>query len=142
MNEYTLKEKDRIAKNIYKNYQRAQLDILYLSQHYNYYPQIDLFKIKDSTSLYKSGDSAFLYQLERKQQLETFIGAVNQIHKHLSKESFLFLENEYLNFYDTNWWLPYFSRASYYRVKHRALDELIDYAKTFWSDKEIKSLMK
>ena len=30
--ELTLKQKDKLAKKIYKSYQRAQLDILYLSQ--------------------------------------------------------------------------------------------------------------
>ena len=49
----TLKQKDKIAKSIYKNYQRAQLDILYMNQHYNYYPQIDLFKIKETSHMQK-----------------------------------------------------------------------------------------
>ena len=39
----TLKQKDYIVRKIYKTYQKAQLDILYLTQHYNYYPQVDMF---------------------------------------------------------------------------------------------------
>ncbi len=138
----TLKEKDRIVKNIYKTYQRAQLDILYMSQHYNHYPQIDLFKVMEKGTLYKKADAAFLRHVERKQDLESFVGIVNQIHTHLSRESFSFLENEYLNFYDTNWWYPLFSKASYYRMKHRALDEMLEYAKTFWDDHEILRLLR
>lgn len=138
----TLKQKDKIVKSIYKNYQRAQLDILYLNQHYNYYPQIDLFKVKETSALYKKGDEMFLQHMERKQQLESFVGIVNQIHTHLSRESFSFIENEYLNFYDTNWWLPYFSRPTYYRMKHRALDEMLEYARTFWDETDILKLSK
>ena len=52
----TLKQKDSIARKIYKTYQRAQLDILYLNQHYNYYPQVDMFKVKDTSSFYQKGD--------------------------------------------------------------------------------------
>ncbi|MEG0367453.1 MAG: hypothetical protein RR585_11505 [Coprobacillus sp.] len=137
----SLKQKDRIARSVYKNYQRAQLDILYLTQHYNYYPQIDLFKVKDAGALYKNGDEAFLQHIERKQQLESFVGIVNQIHTHLSRESYSFIENEYLNFYSSTWWMPYFSRATYYRIKHKALNELMEYAMTFWDEEEILSLL-
>lgn len=138
----TLKQKDRIVKKIYKNYQRAQLDILYLNQHYNYYPQIDVFKVKEGEGNYHKADASFLQHLERKQELENFVGVVNQIHTHLSRECFSFIENEYLNFYDPSWWSPYFSRASYYRLKHKALDELLEYALVFWSEKELLRFMR
>ncbi|WP_028043590.1 MG284/MPN403 family protein [Candidatus Stoquefichus massiliensis] len=138
----TLKEKDRIAKKIYKSYQRAQLDILYLTQHYNYYPQVDMFRVKDSSTVYQKADSKFIHQLERKQELESFVGIVNQIHTHLSRDAYSFIENEYLNFYDPSWWTPYFSRASYYRMKHKALDEFLECMRAFWSEKELLRLMK
>lgn len=138
----SLKQKDKVARSIYKNYQRAQLDILYLNQHYNYYPQIDLFKVKDSPTSYRKADAAILGQMEKKQRLEDYVGIVNQIHTHLSPESFKFIESEYLNFYDLSWWTPYFSRASYYRLKHRALDELIENATSFWSEREILRMLK
>lgn len=136
----TLKQKDKIAKTIYKNYQRAQLDILYMNQHYNYYPQIDLFKIKEPNTTLKT-ESFYLEQLERKQQLEEYINVMNQIHSHLSKESFFFIENEYLNFYDTNWWIHMFSKATYYRLKHQALDELFDSILRFWNEKDVLNLL-
>lgn len=136
----TLKQKDKIAKTIYKNYQRAQLDILYMNQHYNYYPQIDLFKIKEPNTTLKT-ESFYLEQLERKQQLEEYINVMNQIHSHLSKESFFFIENEYLNFYDTNWWIHMFSKATYYRLKHQALDELFDSVLRFWNEKDVLNLL-
>ena len=140
-NEFTLKEKDKIAKAVYKNFQRAQLDLLYMSQHYNYYPEIDLFKIKEPTSS-KQSDAQLLNQLERKQKLEEYVHIMNQIHSHLSKESYFFIENEYLNFYDRDWWMHYYSRSTYYRVKHNVLNELIDTISRFWSDKDIIGLLR
>lgn len=138
----SLKQKDKIVKKLYKSYQRAQLDILYLNQHYNYYPQIDVFRVKEAETTYRKADNYLLQHLERKQELEDFVGIVNQIHTHLSRECYSFIENEYLNFYDPNWWVPYFSRASYYRLKHKSLDELLEYALVFWNEKELLRFMK
>lgn len=138
----TLREKDHLVRNIYKSYQRAQLDILYFQQHYNYYPQVDLFKVKENTNMYMKTDSAFLNQLQKKQKLEDLVNIVNQIHRHLSHDVTMFIEHEYLNFYDEYWWQDYFSQSSYYRLKHRALDEIIDCAQTFWDDDEMLSFMK
>ncbi len=141
-NGLSLKQKDKIAKKIYKNYQRAQLDILYLNQHYNFYPKIDMFKVKETSPQYQKPDNAYLVQLEKKQELESFIGVIQQIQSHLSKETSFFMENEYLNFYDSNWWISYFSRASYYRLKHKSLDEFIELMCHFWSDEQIMSLIE
>lgn len=137
----TLKQKDKIVKKIYQNYQRAQLDILYLSQHYNYYPQIDVFRVKDESVLYKKGDAVFMQYVERKQELESFVGIINQIQNHLTKQTFFFIENEYLNFYDRDWWIPYFSRASYYREKHHALNEFLECLLDFWDEKDVLRLI-
>lgn len=46
----TLKQKDRIAKRIYQKYRDAQLNLLYVNQHYNLFPQVDLFRIKEAPS--------------------------------------------------------------------------------------------
>lgn len=137
----TLKQKDKIARTIYRNYQRAQLDILYMNQHYNYYPQIDIFKVKEPSAT-PNTETHLLNQLERKQYLEEYVNVMNQLHSHLSKESYSFIENEYLNFYDTNWWIHLYSKATYYRLKHHALDELLDAALRFWSEKEMLLLLK
>ena len=138
----TLKQKDHAARKIYKTYQRAQLDILYLNQHYNYYPQVDMFKVKDTSSSYHNGDEKMIKQLERKQKLESFVGIIHQIHNHLSKDTYEFIEHEYINYYQASWWMSFYSRASYYRMKHRALDEFIECIQIFWSEEEILSLLE
>ncbi|MDE6953280.1 MAG: hypothetical protein K2P09_05655 [Erysipelotrichales bacterium] len=133
-----LKDKDRIVRKIYKNYKKAQLDMIYMSQHYNYYPQIDLFKVRETS--YGSADQKMLNQLEKKERLEDYVRIVNQIHSQLSNETFTFIENEYLNFYDINWYIPLYSKATYYRMKHKALNELLEVVLIFWDEEELMQL--
>lgn len=133
-----LKDKDRIVRKIYKNYKKAQLDMIYMSQHYNYYPQIDLFKVRETS--YGSADQKMLNQLEKKERLEDYVRIVNQIHSQLSNETFTFIENEYLNFYDINWYIPLYSKSTYYRIKHKALNELLEVVLIFWDEEELMQL--
>lgn len=137
----TLRQKDHIVRKIYKTYQRAQLDILYLTQHYNYYPQVDMFKVKDHGASYHRGDEKIMQQLEKKQHLENFVSIIQQVHTHLSSEAYDFIEHEYINFYEASWWMNYYSRASYYRIKHKALDEFMECILIFWSEEELLALL-
>lgn len=140
MNKLTFKEKDKIVRKIYKNFKRAQLDILYMSQHFNYYPTIDVFKVKEAPA--SSSEKAFLVQIEKKQRLEEYVKMVQQVHQHLSKDSLFFIENEYLNYYDSSWWYSLYSKATYYRIKHKAIDEFIECIMTFYDEEEILHLLK
>ena len=137
----TLKEKDKIIKKMYKNYQKAQLDLLYLNQHYNYYPQVDMFKVKDSAAV-NTVDKAFLHRLEKRQYLEEYVNVINQIHSHLTKPTLSFIENEYINFYDSSWWVHMYSKSTYYREKNKAADEFLETTLYFWSWKELLNLLK
>lgn len=58
----TLKQKDRIAKRIYQKYRDAQLNLLYVNQHYNLFPQVDLFRIKEAPS---KPDASFLALIQK-----------------------------------------------------------------------------
>lgn len=142
MSNLTLKQKDYIVSLVYKKYQRAQLDIIYLNQHYNYYPQSDICKIKESTTSYHNGDYNMIKMLDRKRELEEYVEIVDRIHTHLSKESKFFIDNEYLNFYDRSWWYKYYSRASYYRIKHKALDEFLESSQVFFDSYEFDKVIK
>lgn len=80
-------------------------------------------------------------QLERKQHLENFVGLIQQVHTHLSSEAYDFIEHEYINYYEASWWVTFYSRASYYRIKHKALDEFMECILVFWSEEEILALL-
>lgn len=141
MTKLTLKQKDNIVSKLYKKYNHAQLDIIYLTQHYNYYPACDPFKVKDNTASYNTSDNKMLNMLDRKRQLEQFVQVIDQIQSHLSKEAQFFIENEYLNFYDRSWWYKYYSRASYYRMKHKALDEFLESSQILLESIEMKDVL-
>lgn len=134
----TLRQKDKIAKTIYKNYRNAQLDLLFLNQHYNYYPSVDMFKIKESGI---KQDQQMLNQLEKKKRLEDYVEVIDHIHHHLSKDHLAFIENEYLNHYDTNWWMYLYSRATYYRLKHDALNEFIEQVLEYFNENDVQQFI-
>lgn len=135
--ELTLKEKNCIVRNIYKKYQKAQLDILYMQQHYNYYPSIEFKKVSEKKTSYHTKDKDILNQITKQDHLEGFIKIIDEIHKKLTPDTYHFIENEYLNFCDVHWWYAFYSRATYYRLKHKALDELLYYISVFWTDEEL-----
>ncbi len=132
-----LREKDKIVKEIIEQYKRAQLNILFLDQHYNYYPQTNLFKIRDTSIPYNIGESSMLAQIQKKQKLEAYVLVVEQIHSCLSKDTLDFIKHQYLNYYDPHWWENKYSRSSYYRIKNMALDEYITIALQFYSLKDL-----
>ncbi|MCD7808219.1 MAG: hypothetical protein LUH02_02670 [Erysipelotrichaceae bacterium] len=137
-----LREKDKIVKEIIEKYKRAQLNILFLDQHYNYYPQPNLFKIKETSTPYNIGESSMLAQLQKKQRLEAYVLVVEQIHSCLSESTLDFVNHQYLNFYDPHWWEDKYSRSSYYRVKNNALDEYIATALQFYSLKDLCKMLE
>lgn len=73
-----LREKDKIVKEIIEKYKRAQLNILFLDQHYNYYPQTNLFKIKDTSTPYNIGESSMLIQLQKNKNLKLMCSLWNR----------------------------------------------------------------
>ena len=123
-NNLSLKEKDRIIRMIYKKYLTAQLDLLYINQHYNYYPQIDYFKVKEGQI--STQEKNMLHYLERKNELEEYMHKIDLIHNFLSHKTKLFLENEYMNNNPKDWWMDYYSKSSYYRLKHLCIDEFLN----------------
>lgn len=137
-----LREKDKIVKEIIEKYKRAQLNILFLDQHYNYYPQTNLFKIKDTSTPYNIGESSMLIQLQKKQKLEAYVLVVEQIHSCLSEDAWDFISHQYLNFYDSHWWENKYSHSSYYRVKNSALDEYLATALQFYSLKDLCKMLE
>ena len=140
MDGLTFKEKDKIIKEVYSHYKKAQLDYLYFTQHYNFYPQSNVFQVKENSANYQ-GDRVFLSQLIKKQALERVIHKIDEIHKHLTPESYRFIEKEYINSYDHLWWIHYYSKASYYRAKHKVVEEYMEYLLIVFDQRELERMM-
>ena len=73
-------------------------------------------------------DAMYLRQLERKNDIDEYIDMVHVVHSHLSEENKFFMQREYISSDDRLWWMDYYSKASYYRTKHKAIDEFLLYA--------------
>ena len=64
-----------------------------------------------------------LYCLE----LERVVAAFEIVIQALSPESQLIITNEFVLQKNHEWWLEFYSRATYYRLKTRALEEILFY---------------
>jgi len=51
--------------------------------------------------------------------------------KALSHDSQLIIVNEYVEQKENEWWVDYYSRATYYRLKTRALEEFLFYVNVY-----------
>ncbi len=100
--ELNLKEKERVIRNMIKSYKRAQR-----------YLEIKNFEgVGEESSNYVSN--------------QILSHLVESALKECSKDTQLIIENEYMKKSFRNWYFEYYSRSTYYRIKHKALDEFID----------------
>ncbi|MEG0252587.1 MAG: hypothetical protein RR667_00690 [Muribaculaceae bacterium] len=82
---------------------------------------------KEKSATYNSLEASMLNYIERKENLETIVAFIDGILKALSKEAQQLVENDYLNPVNHNWWDEYYSRSTYYRVRKKALDDVLFY---------------
>ena len=59
--------------------------------------------------------------------LKKLISAFEIVINALSPESQVIINNEFILKKDNDWWNEYYSRATYYRMKTRALEEILFY---------------
>lgn len=58
-----------------------------------------------------------------------FIEAFHYVLQHLIEESRQIIINDFINMNDHQWWLNFYARSTYYRIKNKALKELLSYFK-------------
>ena len=66
-------------------------------------------------------------KLRQKDDLKKLISAFEIVINALSPESQVIINNEFILKKDSDWWNEYYSRATYYRMKTRALEEILFY---------------
>lgn len=62
-----------------------------------------------------------------KEDLEKVISTFEFILDCLSKDSRLIIEKEFIEKERKDWWVYYYSRSTYYRLKTRAMEETLYY---------------
>lgn len=126
-NTLTFKQKQEAVENIFKQYHRAKLK-LYCLENMNYYPQVSTSIIRETKNHYnKSVAERLNSRIEDKDELKSLISSFEIIIKALSPDSQLIITNEFVEQRGDEWWVDYYSRATYYRLKTRALEEVLLY---------------
>lgn len=127
INTLTFKQKQRAVKDLFKQYHRAKLK-LYCLENMNYYPQLNGGIIKENKNQYKRSMTERLNStIEDKDELRSLVSSFEMIINALSQDSQLIIKNEFVEQRKDEWWIDYYSRATYYRLKTRALEEFLFY---------------
>lgn len=123
----TFKQKQEAVEMLFRQYHRAKLK-LYCLENTNYYPELNYGVVREKNNCYHTSIADKLnQQIDDKEELKGLIASFDIIIQALSNESRLIIKNEYLLQRHSEWWIDYYSRATYYRLKTRALEEILFY---------------
>lgn len=126
MKAITYKEKKEELEKIFRGYHRAQMKLQYLKEK-SYYPSIQMDTIRERKSYYQDKGTQWIDSLYSKEELEKAIQSYEFILSCLSEESRRIIEKDFLYKDKKDWWVLYYSRNTYYRLKTRAMEEILYY---------------
>lgn len=126
MKAITYKEKKEELEKIFRGYHRAQMKLQYLKEK-SYYPSIQMDTIQERKSYYQDKGTQWIDSLYSKEELEKAIQSYEFILSCLSEESRRIIEKDFLYKDKKDWWVLYYSRSTYYRLKTRAMEEILYY---------------
>lgn len=122
----TFKEKQETLETIFKQYHRAKIK-LHCLENKSFYPKIDYSLVKDSSRQYQNTVYKLDQYIDKKDDLEKQIRAFELIIDNLSSDSRKIIIHEFVKQSRANWWIEYYSRSTYYRMKTRAMEEMLFY---------------
>lgn len=126
MKAITYKEKKEELEKIFRGYHRAQMKLQFLKEK-SYYPSIQMNTIRERKSYYQDKGNQWIDSLYNKEELEKAIQSYEFILSCLSAESRQIIEKDFLYKDKKDWWVLYYSRSTYYRLKTRAMEEVLYY---------------
>ncbi|MDO5811949.1 MAG: hypothetical protein Q4Q31_02510 [Bacillota bacterium] len=126
MKAITYKEKKEELEKIFRGYHRAQMKLQLLKEK-SYYPSIQLDTVRERKSYYQDKGTQWIDSLYNKEELEKAIQSYEFILSCLSAESRQIIEKDFLYKDKKDWWVLYYSRSTYYRLKTRAMEEVLYY---------------
>lgn len=126
MKAITYKEKKEELEKIFRGYHQAQMKLQYLKEK-SYYPSIQMDIIRERKSYYQDKGTQWIDSLYNKEELEKAIQSYEFILSCLSEESRRIIEKDFLYKDKKDWWVLYYSRSTYYRLKTRAMEEILYY---------------
>lgn len=126
MKAITYKEKKEELEKIFRGYHRAQMKLQYLKEK-SYYPSIQMDTLRERKSYYQDKGTQWIDSLYNKEELEKAIQSYEFILSCLSEESRRIIEKDFLYKDKKDWWVLYYSRSTYYRLKTRGMEEILYY---------------
>jgi len=126
MKALTFKEKQETLTEIFKQYHRAKLRLECLENR-NFYPSVDYLTVKEQKTYYQGVEKQLDKYIQSKDELKQIIETFHIVINKLSKDSQTIIINEFIFQRDKDWWIEYFSRSTYYRLKTRAMEEALFY---------------
>lgn len=126
MKAITYKEKKEELEKIFRGYHRAQMKLQFLKEK-SYYPSIQMTTVRERKSYYQDKGTQWIDSLYNKEELEKAIQSYEFILSCLSAESRRIIEKDFLYKDKKDWWVLYYSRSTYYRLKTRAMEEVLYY---------------
>ena len=126
MKAITYKEKKEELEKIFRGYHRAQMKLQFLKEK-SYYPSIQINTVRERKSYYQDRGTQWIDSLYNKEELEKAIQSYEFILSCLSEESRRIIEKDFLYKDKKDWWVLYYSRSTYYRLKTRAMEEVLYY---------------
>lgn len=126
MKALTFKEKQETLTHLFKQYHRAQIKLEYLEER-NFYPSLDFLTVKEQKEYYQGVDKQLDSYIQSKDELKQIIEYYHMIIDKLSQDSQTIIINEFIEKRERDWWIEYYSRSTYYRLKTRAMEEALFY---------------
>ncbi|MBS5114285.1 MAG: hypothetical protein KHY88_01075 [Erysipelotrichaceae bacterium] len=123
----TFKEKDALLRSIVREYHKAKIQLKVLEDK-EFYPtnQYNMV-VQESKPRYGGLEHMIMNHIEKKEALRSLIGLVDDVFHSLDFDEQQIIENDFLNPVQREWWQQFYSRSTFYRIKKKAVDEMLYY---------------
>ena len=123
----TFKEKDAVLRSIVREYHKAKIQLKVLEDK-EFYPtnQYNMV-VQESKPRYGGLEHMIMNHIEKKEALRSLIGLVDDVFHSLDFDEQQIIENDFLNPVQREWWQQFYSRSTFYRIKKKAVDEMLYY---------------
>ena len=126
INNMSFKEKCDLLQLVFREYHKAKM-ILEGYETKNLYPALSNLVINESSANYQNVEKNIINQIEKRDNYKKIVDLVDYLLDSLDEKYREMIVNEFKNKNKAYWWIPYYSKSTYYRVKAKALDEMLFY---------------
>ncbi|MFV0396386.1 MAG: MG284/MPN403 family protein [Coprobacillaceae bacterium] len=132
MKAMTFREKQTVLRNTFDEYQRAKVKLHCLEMN-NFYPEIAYHVVREASKKYNTTNMTSLLnsRIDDKDELAGVVRSFEYIISLLTEESKRIIENDFIFKKKNGWWREYYAKTTYYRLKTRAMEEMLFYLNVY-----------